>query len=119
MVAEPAMRDDVDRVAAAAGVAVVHVAQPAEPASLDRGHRPCCSTRPGPAAAARPSLPRRGHVIMVSRGEPQAADWQAAIAVGAQHVMTLPADEAELVAALSEAAESGGDGEAQGCRSSP
>ena len=65
-----------------------------------------------------PSLPRRGHVILLSRGEPQPAEWEVAIAVGAQHVMNLPADEDELVAALSEAAESGRDGEAQGRRSS-
>jgi secretion/DNA translocation related CpaE-like protein len=51
---------------------------------------------------------------MLSRGEPLPADWQAAIAVGAEHVMTLPADEADLVAALSDAAESGGAGEDRG-----
>ena len=59
-----------------------------------------------PAAAPNPRLPRRGRVILVSRTEPQASEWEAAIAVGAQRVMTLPADEGDLVAALSEAAES-------------
>ncbi len=70
------------------------------------GPRRCCSTPQAPVAARTPALPRRGRVILLSRGEPQAGEWEAAIAVGAQHVMTLPADEAELVAALSEAAES-------------
>ncbi len=113
MVAQPAVRDGIDRVVAAAGVAVVHVAQPpnrqawtgASAVLLDAaGAGRCTGTR----------LPRRGHVIMVGHDEPQAGDWQAAIAVGAQRVMTLPADEAELVAALSEAAESGGGTERRG-----
>ena len=100
------MRDEVDRVAAAAGVAVVHACAPppsrqawtgASAVLLDAGRRR--SLRGSRAAPARP-------LVLLSRGEPQAGDWQAAIAVGAQHVMTLPADEAELVAALSEAAES-------------
>jgi len=51
---------------------------------------------------------------VVGRGEPQPADWQIAISVGAQQVMNLPADEADLVAALSSAAESGGDGDGRG-----
>ena len=112
MVAETAMRDAIDRVAAAAGVAVVHVAHPpsrqawtgASAVLLDAAGAGSCSS----------SLPRRAHVIVLSRGEPQAADWKVAIAVGAQRVMTLPSDEAHLVAALSEAAEAGRDGQARG-----
>lgn len=108
LVAGSATRDAIDRVAAAAGVTVVHVAHPpgrqawtgASAVLLDaEGAADCSGTR----------LPRRGNVVMLSRGEPGAADWQTAIAVGAQHVMELPADEARLVVALSEAAESGGD----------
>ena len=72
MLAEPAMRDEVDRVAAAAGVAVVHVAHPPSRqawtgASGGRSRRG--RSRP---LLRYPSLPRRAHVIMVSRGEPQA-----------------------------------------------
>ncbi len=98
MVAETALRDAVDRVAAAAGVAVVHVAHPpnrqawtgASAVLLDGAGAACCSDN---------GLPRRAHVVMLGVGEPGAADWQTAVAVGAAHVMTLPADEAELVAA--------------------
>ncbi|RDH75804.1 AAA family ATPase [Mycolicibacterium moriokaense] len=113
MLADSAMRDEVDRVAAAAGVGVVHVAHPpsrqawtgAAAVLLDAAAAASCSA---------PALPRRGHVVVLSHGEPQAADWRVAIAVGAQRVMTLPADEAALVAALSEAAESGRDTGARG-----
>jgi secretion/DNA translocation related CpaE-like protein len=107
------MRDAVDRVAAAVGVAVVHVARPpsrrawtgASAVLLDDSGAACCCVD---------RLPRRGHVVMLGTGEPDAAVWRTAIAVGAAHVMTLPADEARLVTALSEAAASGGDAERGG-----
>lgn len=104
MIADPALRDDVDRVCAAAGVGVVHASEPssrkvwagAVAVLLDvvAAHR--CVER---------ALPRRGRVVLVGRGEPCVADWQAAIAVGAQRVVSLPAQDAELMAELSEAAE--------------
>lgn len=112
MVAEATMRDAIERVAAAAGVAVVHVAHPpsrqawagASAVLLDASGAGRCSS----------SLPRRAHVVVLARGDPQPADWQVAIAVGADCVMTLPADEARLVAALADAAEAGCDGQARG-----
>jgi secretion/DNA translocation related CpaE-like protein len=105
MVAGSAMRDDVDRVAAAAGLAVVHASQPPSRQAWT-GASAVLLDATGACRCAGPALPRRGRVILLSRSEPQTSEWEAAIAVGAQHVMTLPADEAELVAALSEAAES-------------
>ena len=113
MLAESAMRDEVDRVAAAAGVAVVHVAHPPNRQAWT-GASAVLLDAAGAGSCTAPSLPRRGHVIMLSRGDPHAADWQVAIAVGAQRVLTLPADEAELVALLSEAAESGRGGRGRG-----
>jgi secretion/DNA translocation related CpaE-like protein len=108
MVAETAMRDAVDRVAAAAGVAVVHVAQPpgrqawsgASAVLLDVAAAGGCASA---------QLPRRSHVLILSSGEPNATGLQTAIAVGARDVMTMPADEGRLVAVLSEAVESGRD----------
>ena len=97
---------DVDRVAAAAGVAAC-----ARDTSRRAGkpwtgaHRPSCSMRTPPAAAPDLHCLAAAMSSLLSRAEPQAAEWQAAITVGAQHVMTLPADESDLVAALSEAAE--------------
>ncbi len=113
MLAESAMRDEVDRVAAAAGVPVVHVAHPPSRQAWT-GASAVLLDAAGAGSCCGPSLPRRAHVIMVSSGEPHPADWQIAISVGAQHVMNLPVDEADLVAALSAAAESGGDGEGRG-----
>jgi secretion/DNA translocation related CpaE-like protein len=66
------------------------------------------------ARCALTRLPRRGHVVMLSSGDPGITDWETAIAVGAQDVMTLPADEARLVAALSDAAASGREPERGG-----
>jgi secretion/DNA translocation related CpaE-like protein len=113
MLAESTMRDEVDRVAAAAGVAVVHVAHPPSRQAWTGASAVLLDAAAAGSCCA-PALPRRAHVIMVSRGEPHAADWQLAISVGAEHVVNLPADEADLVTALSAAAESGADGEGRG-----
>jgi secretion/DNA translocation related CpaE-like protein len=113
MLAESTMRDEVDRVAAAAGVAVVHFAYPPSRQAWT-GAKAVVLDAAGAGSCWVPSLPRRAHVIMVSRGEPHARDWQTAISVGAQHVMNLPADEADFVAALSAAAEASGDDETRG-----
>lgn len=104
LVGDPALRDDVDRVAAAAGLQVVHASDPsgrnvwsaAVAVVLDVAAARRCAHR---------ALPRRGRVILVVRSEPEATDFQAAIAVGAQQVIPLPAQDGELMAELSDAAE--------------
>lgn len=113
LVAGSVARDAIDRVTAAAGLAVVHVAH----APSRQAWTGACAVlldAEGAAECSRTRLPRRGHIVLLSDGEPGAADWQMAIAVGAQRVMTLPADEARLVAVLTEAAESGRDAERGG-----
>ncbi len=108
LVGDPALTDDVDRVAAAAGLPVVHASDPsgrnawtaAAAVLLDVAAAQRCAQR---------ALPRRGRVILVARSEPEAADFQAAIAVGAQHVIALPAHDGELMAELSDAAEQSRD----------
>lgn len=103
LIGDPVLRDDAARVAAAAGVSLVHVAEPssrkawmaAAAVVLDVGAAARCAQR---------TLPRRDRVTLVSPRQPQPADWQAAISVGAQQVLTLPAQDAELVAVLSAAA---------------
>ena len=75
---------------------------------------PYCSMRRPPVAAPHRALPRRGRVVLVVRSEPQAADFQAAIAVGAQHVITLPAHDGELMAELSDAADACRDEDRRG-----
>jgi secretion/DNA translocation related CpaE-like protein len=112
--AEPALRDEVDRVAAAVGVRVVH------------GSRSAISRKTWLAAAAvvldeaaaeecaRARLPRRAHVIVATGSEPASATWAAAIEVGARLVLTLPAQEQDLVRELADAGESVRDGGALG-----
>src|SRR4051812_26655361 len=91
-----ALRAEPDPGAAAVGLPVVHAADPsgrnawtgAVAVLLDVAAARRCAHR---------ALPRRGQVVVVVGSEPQAADFQAAIAVGAQHVIALPADDTGLM----------------------
>lgn len=104
LVGDPALRDDIDRVAAAVGLAIVHASDPpgrhtwtgaaAVLVDADAGRR-----------CAEHALPRRGRVILVVGSEPVAADFQAAIAAGAQRVVILPTHDNELMSELSDAAD--------------
>jgi secretion/DNA translocation related CpaE-like protein len=108
LVGEAAIRDDVDRVAAAAGLPVVHASDP----SSRKVWTAAAAVLLDVAAARRCAhlaLPRRGRVVLLVRSEPRATDFQAAIAVGAQHVIALPAHDAALMAELSDAAEASRD----------
>ncbi|AWT56984.1 septum site-determining protein Ssd [Mycolicibacterium smegmatis] len=104
---DPLLRGEVARVAAAAGVDLVEVAMPssrkawlsAAAVLLDASAARRCADR---------GLPRRDRVLVIGCDEPGPADWQAAIAVGAQHVVTLPRQDTDLVAALSVVDEGGG-----------
>ena len=113
LVGDPALRDDVDRVAAAVGLAVVHASDPsgrnvwtgAVAVLLDVTAARRCACR---------VLPRRGRVVLVVRSEPTATDFQAAIAVGAQKVIVLPNQDGELMAELSDAADASRDEDRRG-----
>jgi secretion/DNA translocation related CpaE-like protein len=113
LVGDPALRDDVDRVAAAVGLSVVHAADPsgrnawtgAAAVLLDVAAARRCAHR---------ALPRRDRVLMVVGSEPAAAEFEAAIAVGAQRVVTLPAHDSELMADLSSAADERRDEDRRG-----
>jgi secretion/DNA translocation related CpaE-like protein len=112
VVDDPALRDGVDRVAAAVGVRLVY----------SDGHG-TTSRRDWSAAAAvvldeaailrtvDSGLPRRSRVVLLTASEPEPATWQAAISLGAQHVLRMPQQEDELVAVLAEA---GDDRDARG-----
>jgi secretion/DNA translocation related CpaE-like protein len=114
LVTQPGLRDELDRVGAAVGVRVIHLGASiptrkawtaAAAAVLDEAAAASC-------AAAR--LPRRAHVIVLTAAQPTAASWQVAVAVGAQRVLTLPADADELVSELAEAADAVRDGGRRG-----
>ena len=113
LVGDPVLRDDVDRVAAASGLQVVHADDPSSRKVWAGAVAVLLDVQAARRCAGR-SLPRRGRVVLVGRTEPQAADWEAAIAVGAQHVITLPAQDGVLMAELSDAAEAARDGGRRG-----
>jgi secretion/DNA translocation related CpaE-like protein len=105
MVSDPELLDAILRMAAAAGCEVQRAVDPAQA-------RPFWADAPvvllDAAAAelcARAGLPRRADVVLAVRGEPEAVVWRHAVAVGAEHVVSLPEAEPWVVAALTEAAE--------------
>lgn len=114
LVTQTALRDELDRVAAAAGMRVIHLgaAMPnrrawsaAAAVVLDEE----AAARCGPAR-----LPRRPYVVVLAGGQPTTRAWQAGVAVGAQRVLALPAEGNDLVAELAEAGESVRDGARHG-----
>ncbi|TDH56346.1 hypothetical protein E2F47_07360 [Mycobacterium eburneum] len=113
MVTEPALREEVDRVGAAVGVRVIHAG--AGPPTVSRktwiAALAVLLDEPAAHRCAAGLLPRRAHVVLATGAPPRTSTWEAAIAVGAQRVVTLPAEGHALVRELAEAAESaGGDG---------
>jgi secretion/DNA translocation related CpaE-like protein len=107
VLAEPALRDEVDRVAAVVGVRVVHAGS-ASPVSRKAWSAAAAVVLDEKAVSrcTYPGLPRRAHVIVVTGTEPAPVTWAAAIEVGAQHVLRLPAEECDLVRELADASES-------------
>ncbi|MCU1661021.1 MAG: hypothetical protein JWR58_1086 [Pseudonocardia sp.] len=105
MVSDPELLDTILRLAAAAGCELHRTVDAAQA-------RPHWTQAPlvlldAPAAqkCAQAGLPRRGEVVVAVRGEPPPPVWQHAVAVGAEHVISLPDAESWLVAAFTEAAE--------------
>ncbi|MGC1740775.1 septum site-determining protein Ssd [Mycobacterium sp.] len=115
MLAEPALRAELDRVAAAVGVRVVHAGS-ALPVSRNTWSAAAAVVLDEAAAqgCAHSGLPRRAHVIVVTSSDPAPATWAAAIEVGARHVLRLPAQEDDLVREIADAGESVRDNGAPG-----
>lgn len=105
LLADPELADNTDRVAAAVGLRAVRIQTPnrkswnsAAAAVIDEdGARRC--TRSG--------MPRRDGVFVLGTSDSSPSIWEAAIEVGAQRLVVVPAEEAELVRYLAEAAEAG------------
>lgn len=108
LIADPALREEVDRVCAAAGAPVVHASEPSSRKVWTDASAVVLDT-PSAARCVARALPRRARVVLVGRDGPGTADWQVAIAVGAQRVITLPAQDGDLMAELAEAAEDASD----------
>jgi secretion/DNA translocation related CpaE-like protein len=105
------LREAVERVAAAVGLRVVM-----SPAVLTRKTWSTVSAvvLDEPAARRCEGMPRRAGLILVCGGEPCESTWQAAIAVGAQHMCALPAQEDLLTRNLADAAEQARGGAGDG-----
>jgi secretion/DNA translocation related CpaE-like protein len=101
LVSDVALRSDVERIAAAVGARVVHAREPsnrkvwtaASVIVLDAENVCRC---------AELGLPRRDRIFLIGRAEPGDSEWESAIAVGVQRVISLPAQESELVNELAE-----------------
>ncbi|WP_308282733.1 septum site-determining protein Ssd [Pseudonocardia nigra] len=105
MVSDPELLDTILRLAAAAGCELHRTVD----ATQARAHWPRAPLVLLDAHAAQQcalaGLPRRAEVVVAVRGEPPPVIWRHAVAVGAEHVISLPEAESWLVAALTEAAE--------------
>lgn len=104
MVGDPALAGSADRIAAAVGARPVAAEDPTRRAWL--GAAAVVLDEENARRCVRAGLPRRDGVMVVSSGEPPPTTWAAAVAVGARHLCSLPAQEAELVRHLAEAADS-------------
>ncbi|HEY1842841.1 MAG TPA: septum site-determining protein Ssd [Mycobacterium sp.] len=115
VLAEPVLRDELDRVAAAVGVRVVHAGSEL-PVSRKAWSAASAVVLDEAAAfgCAVTGLPRRAHVIVVTGNEPTPPTWAAAIEVGAGNVLKLPAQEHDLVRELADAGETARDDGARG-----
>jgi secretion/DNA translocation related CpaE-like protein len=113
LVGDPTLRDDVDRVAAASGLQVVHASDPSS-RKVWTGAAAVLLDVDAARRSVRSGLPRRDRVVVVGSAEPLATDWEVAIAVGAQQVITLPGQDGELMAELSDAAEAASDDGSRG-----
>ncbi|MBW0012285.1 septum site-determining protein Ssd [Mycobacterium sp.] len=103
--ADPELRDEFDRVAAAVGVRVVHVGGSGLSRKFWSAAAAVVLDESAADHFAKAALPRRAHVSVLTVAEPGTATWVAAVAVGAQHVLRLPDQERELVGELADAGE--------------
>jgi secretion/DNA translocation related CpaE-like protein len=110
LVVDPVLRRDVERVAAAAGVRAVHADEPSS-RNVWTGASAVILDVDGARRCAGLGFPRRDRVLVIGPTAPTPEVWQVAMSVGAHRVLSIPDQEAELVAELSDAAEPvGADG---------
>ncbi|WP_460353647.1 septum site-determining protein Ssd [Mycobacterium sp. ZZG] len=105
LVDDPLLGTDVDRIVAAAGMQVVRAADPSSHRVWSGAAAVLLDAAAARRCAAR-NLPRRPRVLLISgAAAPERSDWEAAVAVGVQRVVTLPADDRALMAVLADAAD--------------
>ena len=97
--------DDVVRLAAAAGAELERVPDAAALRRRWVSARLVLLDAAGAGAAVAGRLPRRDGVVVACLGEPSSAVWERGLAVGAEHVVSLPDAEDWLVGAMADAAD--------------
>ncbi|CAN5815350.1 septum site-determining protein Ssd [soil metagenome] len=108
LLTETALRDEVDRVAAAVGSRVVHLPATATVARKTWSAAAAVLLDADGAAHCRAAaLPRRPAVFVLTAQDPDAATLQTAITIGAQQVLTMPDQAGDLVRGLAAAADAG------------
>lgn len=113
LVTDAALRADIDRVAAAAGIPVVHAAE----LSSRKVWTAAAAVLVDDSAAAHCAalaLPRRARVVLVRPAQPAAEHWRTAMSIGATQVIALPEQDSELVVLLSDAADATSEGGRRG-----
>lgn len=105
---EPALRDEVDRVAAAVGVQVIHLAPTAAVARKTWSAAAAVVLDiDGAGRCAGGALPRRSAVFLLTADDPDTVAFEAAIGIGAQQVLSMPHQAGDLVRGLAAAADTG------------
>ncbi|MDG4665239.1 septum site-determining protein Ssd [Mycobacterium sp. 236(2023)] len=104
---------DIDRVAAAAGLRIVRATDPSSRRVWTSAAAIVVDSAAARRCAAR-GLPRRARVLLICAETPGPDDWEAAVAVGAQQIVTLPAGDSDLMAELADATEAGYEGASRG-----
>jgi secretion/DNA translocation related CpaE-like protein len=102
LISEETILDDLLRLAAAAGCDIERVA---DVAALRAGWQAAALILLDPAAlagVAAAGVPRRQGVLLACANEPTASTFQAALALGVEHVVRLPGEEDWLVDALAD-----------------
>ena len=105
LLADPELADNTDRVAAAVGLRALRIQAPNRKSWISAAA--AVIDEDGARRCARAGMPRRDGVFVLGTSDPSPSLWEAAIEVGAQQLVVVPAQEAELVRHLSEAAEAG------------
>ncbi|WP_038170948.1 septum site-determining protein Ssd [Tomitella biformata] len=105
----PVLRGEVSRATAAAAVAVEELDSAPGRGQWDRARTLLLDVEAA-GACIEAGLPRRGGVLVLSDGSEGADPWQLAVRLGAEHVLALPADAAQLVRLLGSAPRATGAG---------
>ncbi len=108
LISDPALRDEVDRVAAAVGVQVIHLG-PTVPVSRKTWSAAAAVVLDDAGAdrCGAALLPRRSAVFLLVSDEPGSAIFQVAITIGAQQILMLPSQAGDLVRGIAAAADTG------------